>query len=577
MCKKILIFSIAQMLLLGLTGAVTKSYQAENYDVDIQLKSDGTAIVMETVQMKFTGGPFTFYSRDLDSRNTDGYGDIFGAYDGQLLDQGYAPGMLQLTTSSSKTAVRFNLFPTSDSTHIFMLNYLVKGVIRKDKGDGFLWQAIPTEHDYAIASSTITITYPPDAQLNGEPVLAGKKGIYQSDKNSFSFTVTDLKPNEGVQVNAVFKKDSLSKTTPAWQMKQLEKQNQIAKVVPNGVWAGLVIYLLVSAGIFLDSRKLKRKLPRPGPVPFNGSIPSSEKPAIAAWLAASGNAYNPSQGLATMFDLCRQGVISIKNSPPRKWLPKDYLIFRGDPQVPLSAHETELMSLLFETRKGIKDQVFLSEAGNRIAQSSHGYELAIRNEMETAGLLDASRLKNRQSIQSSSLVAMVISLLTAITGFVMGSFAVDAADWHQLLIAAILTGAGVGFFFGGITGILTGSSISILTDEGERIAALWAGFKGGLGSIIKGVEPIPSTDAFNRFLPYATGFGLGESWVTFFQKLGLTQIPDWLKDIMTTDSGIMDTASLVVLMTAANASIGGGDSGTSTSGSASGGGSSGAG
>jgi len=74
MIRKVILPFIAILLVsLFITSPAlaAKSYDAEYFDVQIDLQADGSAIVTETVKFRFHGDPFTFaFARSLPQRPT---------------------------------------------------------------------------------------------------------------------------------------------------------------------------------------------------------------------------------------------------------------------------------------------------------------------------------------------------------------------------------------------------------------------------------------------------------------------------------------------------------------------------
>jgi hypothetical protein len=559
MKSKIFLYSTILLVLFFATAAVPIHSQVEQYDVDIRLQSDGSAGITENIRMNFTGNS-SWFQRDLDNLKTDGYVNIQGSVDGVALETGDSSGMLRIIPGEAQTAVRLNIAPSAGSSHLLSLSYQVDGLIRKGDADFFTWQVFPVLQGSLIQSARITVAFPSGAQLKGTPVLNGAKGTCQPGGNQFHCSLQNIQPGQKIVLDASFVSGSLTADTPAWQTAEIARQNQIARVVPAALWTALILYLILSGIMLLGTRKYRQRGSQPASQPSINSIPSDEKPAVAARLAAPGNGYSPVQGLAALFSLCQQGVITIKNSPPRKFLPKDYLLLQSGFQEPLSAHEKELVGLIFDARKGMKEQVFLSDVGGKLVQSAGRFDQALRLDMEAAGLLDSNRLKKRQRLQSISSFGMAGSVLVAITGWFMGTFAVNAADWQGLNLAAFLVGGGVGVFFASLTCGLTCSSISILTEEGNRAAVQWSGFRGSMIDSILQKDPVTSPDVFDHYLPYAAGFGLTMVWVRFCQKQGINEVPDWLSDAIAPLDGYSDVSSdLITFMTTATASTGSGD------------------
>lgn len=147
--------------------AAGRSYWAERFDVDWNLLADGVLEVTETVEFRFEGGPFTYVYRELPEDYSDGISNIQASLDGQPLPVGEGAGQYDVS-GSDPVKITWHLPPTSDTTHVFQLRYWMLGVVRQEADrDLFLWNALPTDYEYRIASSKVRLTYPAGAQPSG--------------------------------------------------------------------------------------------------------------------------------------------------------------------------------------------------------------------------------------------------------------------------------------------------------------------------------------------------------------------------------------------------------------------------
>ena len=163
MFRKLLVLALLFGLLLPTAAGAAKDYRAERFDVDLEIQPDGALVVTETVVFRFEGGPFTYVFRDLAYTEIDEIDRLQASMDGEVLPQGTGPGQVEIETGDP-LKVTWHFAPISDSTHTFTLVYRVQGAIRQlDDADALIWRAFPEEHDYKIASSTITLSYPPTA------------------------------------------------------------------------------------------------------------------------------------------------------------------------------------------------------------------------------------------------------------------------------------------------------------------------------------------------------------------------------------------------------------------------------
>ncbi|RPJ39636.1 MAG: DUF2207 domain-containing protein, partial [Chloroflexi bacterium] len=68
MKRKLLLASIVMLILSVLAASpalAAKDYSAEQYDVVVQVQTDGSLLVTETIRFRFEGGPFTYVFREL--------------------------------------------------------------------------------------------------------------------------------------------------------------------------------------------------------------------------------------------------------------------------------------------------------------------------------------------------------------------------------------------------------------------------------------------------------------------------------------------------------------------------------
>src|SRR5688500_15867082 len=148
-----------------------KSYYAERFDVLIDIQENGSAIITETVEFRFEGDPFTFAFREIPATETDGITFLDASMDGVPMSQGTQAGQVEVDPGDP-LKVTWHFSPTSDAaSHVFVVRYRADGLIRKSDADTRIWRAIPEDHDYSIAQSTITLKYPPQATLIEPPTL----------------------------------------------------------------------------------------------------------------------------------------------------------------------------------------------------------------------------------------------------------------------------------------------------------------------------------------------------------------------------------------------------------------------
>jgi hypothetical protein len=277
------------------------------------------------------------------------------------------------------------------------------------------------------------------------------------------------------------------------------------------------------------------------------------KPAIAARLAAGEGAAASHLALATLFELAQRGVIRIEETPRRLFSGRDFTVLRVEDGGSLTGFETVLFAALFETRKGPRTSRRMTEFGEAFAYHSGRFTDALRREMASLGLVDLNRYARRRSILVASGLLFGGTVLAAVLGLV----AAPRAGTER--IAAACLGIAAGAFVVAIASVISGYSVSSLTEQGEVVAAGWRGFAAYLKDVTKGREPGPGREVVHEWLRYAAGFGLAESWTKHFKRQGISEAPEWFRAFETADGG--DVGAMVALMSASSSAADGGAGG----------------
>ena len=562
MTRKLSVISMI-ILLVSLFAAnparAAKSYYAEYFDVQIDLQEGGSAIVTETVKFHFEGDPFTFAFREVSARETDGLTFLDASMDGSSMPQGTQPGQVEVETGDP-LKVTWHFSPTSDAAHVFTVRYRADGVIRKVDGDTLLWRAVPENHDYSIDRSTITLTYPPRATLLAQPTLDWNYDAKWED-DRLLLTASGLAEDDDLILTAHFSQNSLTAAAPGWQVQKERVAAATAKALPVGFGAGIAALILGGLGLFTFARSNAREL-NVSPVISSANPPSNLSPALVGKLTKQ-----PQTFMGTIFDLAQRGVLEIREGKSI-WGTKNYDLVRKDHNEMLTPFEHGLMEILFKPNDS---EVNMNQVSARLATQSALFDEPLEEELLGRGWLDLERKQKRTRIMGAGWVILFLSLIVFILSLI-GAGASLAESPNLLPWLAAVAGISAGLFFVSIFVVVYGAAYSTLTPTGEEQAARWGGFAEYLKQVSKGKEPAIRPDYFERYLAYATIFGLGSRWAKYFQELGGVPLPIWFH---ATAGGDPDFAAIVAVMSASDSAGAGGDGGAA--GGASGGGSSGAG
>jgi len=265
--------------------------------------------------------------------------------------------------------------------------------------------------------------------------------------------------------------------------------------------------------------------------------PQALSPGLVARLCGSSNA-----ALATLFDLAQKGFLRIEEKKSH-WEQSLFEIVRQPVKDPLQPHEEAFLDALFRFQK--IDRVPLS----RVVQLAYSktYQKALDDELTLRGWHSLERTDKRVQFAFLSGVIMTIGLVT---------FAVGIGIGWKYSPGAILMGSGGGFLLAGFVGLILSLSLSTLTDEGVHQAVQWQAFAKYLKEMTQDEKQKPNPVLFDRYLPFAAGFGFLDQWVNHFFKQSEITLPDWFSNVLSAerDSAKDAFASMVLALTATDAS-----------------------
>ena len=554
--KSVAFFFLSLLMWLSLPlPAYAKSYTAERYDVDLAVQTGGALAVTETVVLRFTGGPYTFFFREIEYNRLDSIENLRAYLDGSPLPEGAGPGQVEIERGKV-LRVTWHMPPTSDATHEFRLEYTVLGAVRVNaSGNEIVWRAIPEEHEYEIAESKITLAYPDGIEPVIAPSIEGVNAAMQRTRSGAAFTIRGIDDDDPVDMRVAFPASSLVSQPPAWQLAEEQQRRENSAALPFGLGAAGLVGLLGAAVLVGFYQRTRRD--DLAPLSFSSqqqTPPSDIAPGLAAKLTGGGN---PS--LATLFDLTQRGVLRIELSQGI-FNSKKFELVRVPGQQVLRPHEEALLDALFEDRKGERDRIGFADLGSRIASHQKSIDAPLDDQMKQYGWVDPERESQRNRLMVWAMAVLVLGVLVALAAIIP----------LATTIRAVLLGAGLALFFLGLIGAIAGAAFSVLTASGMQQASAWRSFTSYLKDVTRGREPTIRPDAFERYLPYAAGFGLASGWARFFEQQQDMPVPQWLSSLETSGVRFSDVSAAVIASQAASSSASSGGAGGASGGGASG-------
>ncbi|HET6320294.1 MAG TPA: DUF2207 domain-containing protein, partial [Chloroflexota bacterium] len=289
-----------------LAHAQQRSVTWSRYDVDIDVRSDGTMRMSETQTINFQGT----YQQGFRVIPTDQVTSIDETSVAEIVNNQtvpYRPTSSQATngyrTTNTEDGLRIEWWfpPTTNGTRTFVVSYTVHGGIRiYDSGDQVFWKAIYADRPGDVAASTVTVHVPADVpsselrtsfyrytqdQLSQLWALPSSGSGSQVDARTVQFNVGQLPSGTGAEVRVQFPHGIVPPVPPPWQA-EADRAEQLRQVAaPIAAFLSLLFTVLRLAGggaaLFLLWYTRGRD-PARGAVPPRLDQPPSDLPAPLA-------------------------------------------------------------------------------------------------------------------------------------------------------------------------------------------------------------------------------------------------------------------------------------------------------
>ena len=265
--------------------------------------------------------------------------------------------------------------------------------------------------------------------------------------------------------------------------------------------------------------------------------PLSISAAVAARLTGSRFAF-----LGALFDLTARGVLLIEEGP-KKWGRRTFTILRQSDGGCLQSYEQIFIDALFP--KTGYDPVPLSTIS--LLAYNYPFIQALDQALSAAGWRDTQRLQRRHRFLSLSGMDMGVGMAVLSVGLLLvGKLTLLTNPW-AVILGTVLTGAGAAESVVGLAGLCAAGLISPLSDEGLRHASYLKSFNGYLRDITHSRVTQVMPGIFERYLPYAAGFGMATEWAEYFQKVVDIPVPAWFRGWHSSLEEDMTTATIAAI------------------------------
>lgn len=529
-------------LLSGSQPAAARSVEWTRYDVHLEVREDGSVDVFEYQEIEFTDGPFTSGFATIPLDRVDSIENVrISAVNGDSLEPFRLvpaseydgdPGTYMVERSASDVYIEWGFESATNETRTFLLQYQANGVIRvypdeEPPNQQIWWTAIGSEvTDIAnVEQATVSIRLP--QPVPQEDTVYGSEGADLENEviadQVWTWTYPDMETGDDLTVRLQFPPITAA-VTPTWQMRdddrrQSEAEREERSDLYNLLFLGIAALGTVGGSIGLYGLWYAR-----GRDPYAAEAasfiaePPDDLPPGAAGVLLDEVA-NDSDLIATLLDLAHRGILTLEEKGKSGLFgARDYTLTLVEAPGGLRPFETEMLKAIFGPTLEAGEKTDFSGIKTRFAAASAMIKDRLYDEVVKRGYFDVAPELTRSRWKSVGTTALAI---TAVGGFLLiGWLASDApAFWLVFVVALAL--AGVVFWMS--------RHMPRKTLKGAEAASKWNAFKRYLDDIERYEELGQHTEIFDRYLAYATAFGIENSWVNKFAQVNAPS-PGWYGD-----------------------------------------------
>ncbi len=516
----VVVLALALLLLVALPGlAQSKSVDWQRMDVDITVNPDGTFTVVETLQIRFLGGPFRFGFRriprdrleKIDNVRVQDENGAYKALDVRV-EQG-PPRSFTVYTVGDDYYIRWFFSPVSDTTRTFRISYRVHGGLRfYDDGDQLWWKAVFPDRDAPVRESTVTVVAPGPVTAYASYFVPAE--ATKLDERTVRFQAkTQIPAGTAFEVRVQWPHGIVAGTPAPWQaeadaeaarLERMRAWDQRWRPLANLFFVVIALLLLSLgvAGVYLLWYTRGRDKPSQVFAEYLPEPPSDLAPALAGALVDE--RADMKEILATIVDLARRGVLEIEEV--KRPLEGTDFVFRlkADTLDDLQPFERKVVLGLMDSRK----ERYLSELKERFYREIPGIRNAIYEAVTELGYFPTNPERIRNRYRALGVALLMLGFFATAGGGAILSTWIDTAFCP-----------GIAFLVTGFILTIAASFMPRKTEKGADEAAKWQAFRTYLRRLQKLPDTGKAQDILERYLPYAIAFGVEQSFLRRFEEV----------------------------------------------------------
>jgi uncharacterized membrane protein len=506
-------FALVAVLLIALP-ALARQIVLKNFDEAIEVNTDGTFDVTETIEAQFIGSWHGIY-RTIPTEyvTNEGLNYTLAIDDIRATDTDGHKLKVEQSTEGRNKKLKIWVPDAEDATHTIVIHYRVLDGIRFFADhDELYWNVTGNEWDSVIQKATARIGFPSGGSGLKATAYTGQLGATGHDApvevSGDVVTVSTEHPlgyREGLTIAVGFDKGLVHEPTAAEKIWRTLMSNK-----PFAIPVVALIFMLWTWWV-------RGRDADGGAVTVQYEPPDQLTPGECGTLID--NSVDMRDVTATLVDLAVRGFLSIEQTDESHLLglshSKQYTFHLKKPVTewtPIRPHEYQLLSALFDG--GATTDMKMTDLQNRFYKSMPGIKDSIFD-----GLMKDKYYRTRPDTLSSGYMG---------AGFLIGLIFVFGSGVLQSM-------TGISRFTWVITGILTGAVICVIgyfmsarTPAGAQARAKVLGFEDFLTRVEKDrIERLELTpQLFEKFLPFAMALGVEKKWAAAFASIAMSA-PVW--------------------------------------------------
>jgi hypothetical protein len=525
-------------------GESIASYQAR-----VDVRTDGSIHVRETIRYTFSGSDHHGIYRDLRTRfaydPNEAGSDKVRVYpvEDVTVSSPDAPADVEVSEQGSITHIKIGRKnETVSGTRTYVLDYTVRGAFNRIRTTGtgadgasvpphdeLYWNITGDEWQVPIKHAGVIVNAP--AAPIAVQCFRGGRGSTDTcpvrPGSPSSFTATDLQPEQGMSILLAYPTGTVDDATPIIEDAPKTGLAQLTDVKPAFAVVAVAVLGLIAGGMgwLVRKRGLDAQFVglTPGLLPASGGT-GADVTAVARHDRTVAVQFTPPKGMrpgqigtlvdehantvdvtATIIDLAVRGFLRIEEVPgssPEKPADDWRLVVLPAPDEELLPYELALMQAIFLGR----NEVTMSALKNTFARDLHATQLRLYDDVTGRGWFRGNPNSVRNAYRTGGIALAAL-------GFGIAFLGIPAFGGSAALIAAAV-------FIGGLVVLVLAGRMPARTATGSAVLAQAEGFRLYLTTAeADQIRFEEGQDVFSRYLPYAVVFGVAERWAGIFDEL----------------------------------------------------------